>query len=81
MPRQPVQAQRSSTENARVVGRFVFPSSRALRSAADGMLAAPSPMKFLRENWLWIVAPIALFALLVLALNFLDVGEPVYPLR
>ena len=45
------------------------------------MLAAPSPMKFLRENWLWIVAPIALFALLVFALNFLDVGEPVYPLR
>ncbi|MDG1983513.1 MAG: hypothetical protein P8M11_03015 [Planctomycetota bacterium] len=45
------------------------------------MLVVPSPMKFLRENWLWIVAPIALFALLVFALNFLDVGEPVYPLR
>lgn len=38
-------------------------------------------MKFLRENWLWIAAPIVLFGLIVAALNLVDPGSPGYDLR
>lgn len=38
-------------------------------------------MRFLRENWLWIAAPVVLFLLLVFGLNLLEETEPVYPLR
>jgi len=38
-------------------------------------------MKLLRENWIWIIAPIVVFLLIVLALNMLDTGEPIYDLR
>jgi len=38
-------------------------------------------MKSLRENWIWIAAPIVLFLLIVVALNMLDAGEPIYDLR
>lgn len=48
----------------------------------DSTAGAPSPprMKLLR-NWIWILAPIALFLVIVVILNMLDVGEPAYDLR
>ena len=35
----------------------------------------------LHRNWIWILAPIALFLVIVVILNMLDVGEPAYDLR
>ena len=38
-------------------------------------------MKFLRENWLWILAPIVLFGLVVFGLSLLEPDYPMYYLR
>ncbi len=37
-------------------------------------------MKLLR-NWIWVLAPVALFVVIVVILNMLEVGEPGYDLR
>lgn len=36
-------------------------------------------MRFLRENWVWIVAPIAVVAVLLLAIAFLSSGDDPSP--
>jgi hypothetical protein len=44
------------------------------------MAPPPLRMKLLRK-WIWLVAPIALFLVIVVILNMLDVSEPGYDLR
>ncbi|GEM_PF-2079588 len=38
-------------------------------------------MGFLRKNWLWIAAPILLFALIVAVLNLMGQGSQGYAIR
>ncbi len=42
---------------------------------------APSSMGSLRKNWFWIIAPIVLFGVIVVALSFMDQGPQGYPIR